>query len=131
MQPVLLTNTYLSECYSASYSEAQHRFRQKVQQHSGLQRYTEYSYPMTGPDAEPLTTSVAWQGPLDARKVLVIQSATHGVEGFCGSAIQLDTINSLTADFLADDIAILYIHAVNPFGFAWLRRVNGHGVALN
>jgi Protein of unknown function (DUF2817) len=30
-----------------------------------------------------------------------------------------------------DDFALVLVHAINPYGFAWLRRVNEHNVDLN
>ncbi|MEJ0064576.1 MAG: DUF2817 domain-containing protein [Caulobacteraceae bacterium] len=37
-----------------------------------------------GPDGGDLSTDIAWFGPRDAEKVLVMVSGTHGAEGFCG-----------------------------------------------
>ena len=73
----------------------------------------------------------AWFGPSDARRVLVLVSATHGVEGFCGSAAQLDWLLDDGPSRLPDGVAALLIHAINPHGFAWLRRVTEEGVDLN
>jgi len=63
--------------------------------------------------------------------VLVLLSATHGVEGFSGSAAQCAFLHSAQADSLPNDTAVLLLHAINPHGFAWLRRVNEDGVDLN
>lgn len=131
MKPVLFSTTHLKECFSNSYHQAQEKFRGRVHDLHDHSRYMEFVYRETGPEGEKLCTSVAWQGSPDAPRVLVIQSATHGVEGFAGSAIQLDTLSSLSPDSLPDDVGILHIHAVNPYGFAWLRRVNEQGVDLN
>jgi len=131
MKPVLLPSDYLAQCYSEKYSEAHHKFKLQCSNAVGLSHYQEFVYPQTGPNAEPLATSIAWHGNPNAEKVLVLQSATHGVEGFAGSAIQLDTLQKITEHTLASDVAILYIHAINPYGFAWLRRVNEQGIDLN
>ncbi len=88
-----------------------------------------HAHPLAGPEGEDLSTDTAWLGPVDAARVLVLQSAMHGVEGFCGSAAQIDFLNHAPA--LPGDTAILLIHAINPHGFAWLRRVNEDGVDLN
>ncbi len=92
-----------------------------------------YSHPFTGPDGEALATDTVWLGPRDAERVLVLLSATHGVEGFCGSAAQVDWLRlySDKKDTLPEGIALLIIHALNPHGFAWLRRVTEQGVDLN
>jgi hypothetical protein len=86
-------------------------------------------HPSARYENRPLVTDVFWLGPEQADKVLVVISATHGVEGFCGSASQ---INWLKHEALPDnDIALLFIHALNPYGFAHLRRVNEDNIDLN
>jgi hypothetical protein len=90
---------------------------------------TSYRNPRTGPEGEELWADAAWLGPTDARKLLVTISATHGVEGFCGSGLQIDCLNLRPA--LPEAVALLAIHALNPHGFAWLRRVTEEGVDLN
>ena len=65
--------------------------------------------------------------------MLIVSSACHGVEGYCGSGVQ----NALLADagFHAAaaraGVAVLYIHALNPYGFSWLRRTTHENVDLN
>jgi hypothetical protein len=58
-------------------------------------------------------------------------SATHGVEGFCGSGAQVDLLLRGETSQLPTGLAILMIHAINPYGFAWLRRVTEDNVDLN
>ena len=88
-----------------------------------------YGHPLSGPGGEELATDTAWLGPHDARRMLVLQSGMHGAEGFCGSAAQIDFLTHTPA--LPKDTAVLIIHAINPHGFAWLRRVTEDGVDLN
>jgi hypothetical protein len=90
-----------------------------------------HNNPNSGPKGEPLACDTAWFGPSDAGRVLVVVSATHGVEGFCGSGIQNDWLLSGGPSGLPRDTAILLIHALNPHGFAWLRRVTEEGCDLN
>ncbi|ROL89250.1 M14 family metallopeptidase [Pseudomonas chlororaphis] len=90
-------------------------------------------HPLKGRDHEALAIDVCRTGPADARQLMVVSSGCHGVEGFCGSAVQLDLLNddswiALTAQ---PDLAVLYIHALNPYGFSWLRRVTHENVDLN
>ncbi|MDP9138100.1 MAG: M14 family metallopeptidase, partial [Pseudomonadota bacterium] len=73
----------------------------------------------------------AWLGPAGAQSVLVLIAGTHGVEGFCGSAAALAWLAEKGVTGLPEDTAALIIHALNPFGFAWLRRVTEKGVDLN
>src|SRR6185295_899647 len=70
-------------------------------------------------------------GPDDAAKVVVTISATHGAEGFCGSGFQVDWLARNGAAALPRGTAALFVHAINPYGFAWLRRVTEEGNDLN
>jgi hypothetical protein len=63
--------------------------------------------------------------------VLALVSATHGVEGFCGSGAQLDWLLGPGTGELPAETALLVVHAINPHGFAWLRRVTEEGCDLN
>jgi Protein of unknown function (DUF2817) len=88
-------------------------------------------YPASGPAEEKLTTDIVWIGPEDATKVFVTVSGTHGVEGFCGSGAQIDWLERGEASRLPGDMAAMLIHAINPYGFAWRRRVTHENVDLN
>ncbi|WP_249674821.1 M14 family metallopeptidase [Pseudomonas abieticivorans] len=90
-------------------------------------------HPLKGRDQEALAIDVCRTGPADARQLMVVSSGCHGVEGYCGSAVQLDLLNDDSWMALTDqpDLAVLYIHALNPYGFSWLRRVTHENVDLN
>ena len=81
-----------------------------------------YVNPSLGPDREELATDVAWFGPENAEKLLVLISGVHGVEGFSGSASQVGWIDEKRYNDLPDDTAVLMIHLINPWGAAYLRR---------
>jgi hypothetical protein len=92
------------------------------------------SYPIKarGPHEEELAIDTAYVGPQQPQRVLVISSGIHGVEGFLGSAVQ-DQLwqQQLSSLALPQDTALLMIHALNPYGFAHIRRVNESNVDLN
>jgi Protein of unknown function (DUF2817) len=92
-----------------------------------------HPHPMLGRDGEALAMDVVRDGPRDAPSVLLISSACHGVEGFCGSGVQVAMLGDAAWRKLLRDsrIAVLYVHALNPFGFSWWRRVTHEGVDLN
>lgn len=91
----------------------------------------EERHPAPGPGGEALFLDTAWLGSRDARRVAVIVSATHGVEGFAGSALQTTWLRSGPEPGLPAGTAALLVHALNPYGFAWTRRVNEDNVDLN
>ena len=81
---------------------------------------------------QPLATEVIWLGSRSAQKVVVLISATHGVEGFVGAAIQTDILLRLQQDYrLADNTAVIMVFALNPYGFAHCRRCDEMGIDLN
>ncbi|WP_461480792.1 DUF2817 domain-containing protein [Porticoccus sp.] len=83
--------------------------------------------------AADLVCQTAWLGPADARKVLVLISGTHGIEGFAGTAVQLDWFNLLAGGqaALPDDTAMLCINGLNPWGYANGRRCDDQGIDVN
>jgi hypothetical protein len=115
--------------FATSYSEAHDKFLSAARvAGASLHRYAN---PTKGPSGEALSTDVARLGPEDASKIVVTISSTHGVEGYCGSGFQVDWLTSVGASGLPKDTAALFIHAVNPYGFAWTRRVTEEGNDLN
>ncbi|SAK53778.1 Succinylglutamate desuccinylase / Aspartoacylase family protein [Caballeronia hypogeia] len=90
-----------------------------------------YEHPLRGPSGETLATDVAWLGAPDARRVLVAISGTHGVEGYYGSACQAAWLHELQSRKLPEGVAVMLVHLINPWGTAWVRRVNEDNVDLN
>ncbi|MGH6705208.1 MAG: DUF2817 domain-containing protein, partial [Sphingomicrobium sp.] len=84
-----------------------------------------------GPDGKPLYMDCAWLGPREADAVVLSLCGTHGAEGFSGSAAQTHWLRTEGRQPLPAGVAMLFIHAVNPFGFAHMLRVNENGVNLN
>jgi hypothetical protein len=84
-----------------------------------------------GPDDAELGTDCTWIGNPDAKTVLVLIAGTHGVEGYSGAAVAVDWLRHHAPRWSASDIGVLCIHALNPYGFAWDRRVTHEGCDLN
>ena len=92
-----------------------------------------HNHPLLGRDGETLAMDVALDGPADAQRLLIVSSACHGAEGFCGSGVQVFATHDAEWRQHARDagVAVLYIHALNPHGFSFLRRVTHENVDLN
>ena len=90
-----------------------------------------FENPSQGPDGKPVYTDVAAFGDPSATATLIVNSATHGVEGFCGSGAMVSWLRTGDAMGLPTGVAVVLVHAINPHGFAWLRRVNEDNVDLN
>lgn len=114
--------------FADQYTDARQRFLAALDS-AGVPLLDSIPCPANGPDGNALHTDLAWLGPADAGKVLVLQSATHGVEGFAGSAIQCQWLQSQPT--LPDNTAVLLVHALNPWGMAWRRRCDQDGIDLN
>jgi hypothetical protein len=114
--------------FPASYADARQRFRAAAM--ARRLPVEEYRNPAAGPAGELLATDVVRIGPPEPARVLFMMSGTHGAEGFCGSGIQYGVLQQATAR-LPPATALLLIHAINPCGFAWLRRVTEDNVDLN
>lgn len=86
-----------------------------------------------GPAGEPLAVDVALLGPADASAALVITSGTHGAEGFCGSGCQVALLadDAFAAYVARRGVAVILVHALNPWGFAHLARTTEDNVDLN
>ncbi|WP_319558138.1 DUF2817 domain-containing protein [Thiomicrorhabdus sp.] len=92
-----------------------------------------HCHPLLGPSGENLyCDNVLISANPEPKHLLVLQSATHGVEGFHGSALQKDLLRrSVDLLELFPDNGFLLIHALNPWGFAWQRRGDHKGIDLN
>ncbi len=118
-----------AESFSRDYAEGRSRFLQAAA--AAGARMSSITHPDRAPDGGELATDVALIGEKNAERFLVMISATHGVEGFCGSGAQTDFLVRGEAARLPAGVAVLMIHAINPYGFAWLRRVTEDNVDLN
>jgi Protein of unknown function (DUF2817) len=117
--------------FSSTYAEARASFLEAARA-ARLQIWS-YPHPLPGLDGEAVALDVALAGSPAAKKLLVVSSAVHGVEGFCGSGVQVHALRHAAwlAQAPTDELAVLYLHAVNPWGFSHLRRVTHENVDLN
>jgi hypothetical protein len=114
---------------AADYAEARARFLDAANVAGA--RLTSHDHPLTGPAGEQLATDVAVVGAPDAPTRLLVISGTHGVEGFAGSMCQTRWLGESGSGAVPDGLAVVFVHAINPYGFAWVRRVNEDNVDLN
>ena len=121
----------IPKAFSSSYAEARVKFLEAAAT-AGL-AVQSHAHPLKGRDSEDLAMDVARDGPLDAPNLLIVSSACHGVEGYCGSGVQVHALHD--ADWLEKartaGAAVLYIHALNPYGFSHIRRTTHENVDLN
>ena len=117
--------------FAGSYTQARQKFLDAA---AGAGLLVESKlHPLKGRDGEDLAMDVARDGPADAGNLLVLSSACHGVEGFCGSGVQVAALRDAAwRDHVKSrGVAVLYIHGLNPYGFSHLRRTTHENIDLN
>ncbi|QDU61580.1 murein peptide amidase A [Planctomycetes bacterium Pan216] len=114
----------------ADYATARKRF---VEQCSRV-GVTCQSYPIAAnsPAGEELFIDVCRIGSPSASRVVFLSSGVHGAEAPFGSAVQLAFLDSLREEWTPPvDVAVVLLHCLNPYGFAWNRRANEDNIDLN
>jgi hypothetical protein len=119
--------------FPSSYREACENWHKASNGLNAVSESGAFLLEQTGPAGEALSCNWLWLGETHARRVVVMISGTHGVEGFAGSAIECDVLSLIRGGelVLAADTAILMIHALNPWGYAWCRRCDHEGIDIN
>ncbi|RZI72998.1 MAG: DUF2817 domain-containing protein [Variovorax sp.] len=119
------------EAFSDSYAKARQKFLSGcVAANLAVETLP---HPLKGREGEALAMDVALDGPPDAGHLLIVTSACHGVEGYCGSGVQVFALHDAEwrEKARAAGVAVLYVHALNPHGFSHRRRVTQENVDLN
>jgi hypothetical protein len=91
---------------------------------------TNISHPLKGSQGENLATDVARIGSTEADRLVVLITGVHGVEHYAGSACVCDWLQGGGAASLPADMALLVIHAINPWGAAYYRRYTEDNIDL-
>jgi Protein of unknown function (DUF2817) len=122
---------WIEDAFSETYAQARVKFLEAAAT-AGLAIESQ-AHPLTGRHGEVLAMDVARDGAPGADKLLIISSACHGVEGHCGSGLQVSALRDphWLAHARSAGVAVLYIHALNPHGYSYSRRVTQENVDLN
>jgi hypothetical protein len=113
--------------FSADYRIARARFRAAAAARSAAAEV----FPIA-PATADLTVDAATLGADRPRRLLLVTSGLHGVEGFFGSAVQLALLDDALAGWQPPaGAAVVLLHALCPFGFSELRRTNEDNIDLN
>ncbi len=114
--------------FNTTYADAREQFLALCGATQGQMR--SFRHPLDGPDGAIYIDIACWGSDRPERSVIV-SSGTHGIEGYAGSGIQSSLLALNLHQHLASNTQLVMIHAVNPYGFAWQRRVNEDNVDLN
>jgi hypothetical protein len=117
--------------FPRSYAESRERFLADAERLGAA--VASYPIEARGSEGEALATDVALIGAPNAQRLLIVTSATHGVEGFCGAGCQFSLMDDAPMLKRARQagVALLLVHAVNPYGYSWMARTDEGNVDLN
>lgn len=122
--------TKARDFFSRDYADARRRFTEAAKA-AGFTPDRHVNSRVKGPSGEELSTEVVRIGAKPAETVIFVSSGTHGVEGFCGAGAQVGMLANGLHKEMPKNTALVFIHAINPHGFAHERRVNEDNVDLN
>ncbi len=130
----LFLNSLASDFYPSSYDESRKHLDQKVKElKKTYPLISQEAFPIPSNLSDDLKTDVVFIPSMDrnSKKLIVISSGIHGVEAFTGSALQFAYLDRSELDSILQKSSILLIHALNPYGYAFKRRVTENNVDLN
>ncbi len=121
----------IADFFSTGYAQARERFLAGAAAAGATLRSD--LHPLKGYEGEALALDVAVLGDPEAPRRLLVSSGCHGVEGFCGSGIQLAALHdaALRGQARTHGVTLVFAHALNPYGFSHIRRVTHENVDLN
>lgn len=114
--------------FKETYEEARESFRHLTQ---GLGELRSHAVPSK--KESDLTIETLYIPPASGLKerLLILTSGIHGIEGFTGSALQSYFLEKKFFGLKDENLGILIIHGINPYGFKTKRRVTESNVDLN
>ncbi len=119
------------DAFSSTYKQARAKFTDAAR--TSQLAVKSYIHPKLGRDGEELAIDVVLQGDAQADKLLIVSSGCHGVEGYCGSGVQINALHDSAFQSHCEikGVSVLYLHALNPYGFSHIRRFTHENVDLN
>ena len=136
MYPVLLPDA-AGAYFCDHYDEARRAWQASTnlarRKYSTACRVERFVHQARGPESEELACELLYLDQSRVERHIVFISATHGIEGYAGSAIQRFLLHSLVQGNLTSpkETGIVFIHALNPWGMAWARRCDDQGIDVN
>jgi hypothetical protein len=123
-----------SEFYKENYEASRAQFLKNVEELKASVPNLKYqAHAIPSQVTSDLFTDSLYLPPKSGKtdRLLVLLSGTHGVEGYVGSALQSIFIKENFWQKRDENLGILFVHALNPYGFKLNRRVSEANVDLN
>ena len=112
--------------FEHDFFRSQARFSELVEGKGGALSQLVVPTPLNGRE---LAIDIALFGRPEAPNKIIAIAGTHGVESPVGAAIHSTLLRQLGP--LPTNLAVVFVHSLNPWGFAMARRANGSNVDLN
>jgi hypothetical protein len=116
--------------FPSSYNESRTRFRESCRRHLASPGDFCRSFPIASPSDPDLTIDYGFFGR-GGDRLVIIQSGIHGSEAIPGAAVQELVFKEYLTRLLDKHIDVFFIHALNPYGFKYVRRTDEFNVNLN
>ncbi len=72
-----------------------------------------------------------WAEPETKENLIILSTGQHGIEGYVGSAMLKIFMDEFAPRIDSHNTGLLLVHAMNPWGMKYERKVNENGVDLN
>lgn len=121
----------MSGPFAPSYAQARALFLDAAR--SAGMALEHHTHPLPGREGEALALDVALDGDPQAERLFIVSSACHGVEGHCGSGVQVMAArhSAWREHARQRGVAVLYLHTLNPWGFSHRQRTTHENADLN
>lgn len=121
------------EHFSKSYEAARKSFLQEVWELRKTKLRFEHQELLLNADKSlPLYADSLYVPALGSKdKLIILVSGIHGAEAPLGSALQIEFLRKTFPHLDRQNLGILLIHALNPYGYSSGRRVTQNNVDLN
>jgi len=82
-------------------------------------------------DFPDLSIDWLWAEPRVKENLILVSTGEHGIEGYVGSAMLKLFMDGFAPRLNTQNTGLLLVHAINPWGMKYNRKVNEKGVDLN
>ncbi|MBL6750510.1 MAG: DUF2817 domain-containing protein [Nevskia sp.] len=117
-------------CYSESYREARTKLLAESA-NAGLPVISYMLPRLRGPEHEELATDIVEIIPASATRLVIVSTGVHGIEGYAGSAVQVEALRQGLLANLPDGTGAALVHGVNPWGMAHYCLANEDNIDIN
>src|SRR3990172_3843495 len=120
----------MTDFFPSSYEESRARFKQSLD-------LLQSKWPGARLESHPLkyhpdlSIDWIWAEPRVKENLVIISTGEHGIEGYLGAAMMKVFIEEFAPRLDPEQTGLLRVHALNPWGMKYLRKVNENSVDLN